>query len=143
MVDIKISSDIINTDNTVNTDMIGDGNMIFNNSGNVFEQIADNYIKMIETGVIKEGEYLPSCRDLAKNLGINPNTAQRAYTLLEEKGYVTKVLKKGVYVSYSNKNNPINDFKLTVKKYMDIGILKDDLIKAIDIVYGGECDDKN
>ena len=143
MVDIKISSDIINTDNTVNTDMIGDGNMIFNNSGNVFEQIADNYIKMIETGVIKEGEYLPSCRDLAKNLGINPNTAQRAYTLLEEKGYVTKVLKKGVYVSYSNKNNPINDFKLTVKKYMDIGISKDDLIKAIDIVYGGECDDKN
>jgi len=117
--------------------------MIFNNSGNVFEQIADNYIKMIETGVIKEGEYLPSCRDLAKNLGINPNTAQRAYTLLEEKGYVTKVLKKGVYVSYSNKNNPINDFKLTVKKYMDIGISKDDLIKAIDIVYGGECDDKN
>ena len=142
-VDIDFGSVIINTDNTVNTDMIGDGIMIFNNTGNVFEQIANNYIKMIETGVIKEGEYLPSCRDLAKDLGINPNTAQRAYTLLEEKGYVTKVLKKGVYVSYSNKNNPINEFKLDVKKYKDMGITKDDLLSAIDTVYGGDTDDKN
>jgi len=110
--------------------------MIFNNSCNVFEQIANNYIKMIESGVIKNGEYLPSCRDLAKNLGINPNTVQKAYTLLEEKGYVTKVLKKGVYVSYNKINNPLNDFKLEVKKYKDDGYKKEELFEVINEVFG-------
>ncbi len=110
--------------------------MIFNNSCNVFEQIANNYIKMIESGAIKNGEYLPSCRDLAKNLGINPNTVQKAYTLLEEKGYVTKVLKKGVYVSYNKINNPLNDFKLEVKKYKDDGYKKEELFEVINEVFG-------
>ncbi|MBR3617814.1 MAG: GntR family transcriptional regulator [Acholeplasmatales bacterium] len=117
--------------------------MIFNNNGNVFEQIAENYIKMIKSGAIKEGEYLPSCRDLAKNLGINPNTVQRAYTLLEEKGYVTKVLKKGVYVSYSNDNKIIDELKNEIIKYKENGISKEEILSLIDKVYDGGLDDKD
>jgi GntR family transcriptional regulator len=112
--------------------------MIFNNNGNVFEQIANNYIKLIKSGVIKNGEYLPSCRDLAKELGINPNTVQKAYTMLEEEGFVTKVLKKGVYVSYLENNDPLKDFKDYAKKLNDDGFSKQELKDAIDLAIGGE-----
>jgi len=116
--------------------------MIFNNNGNVFEQLANNYIRMIENNVLKEGEYLPSCRDLAKELGINPNTVQKAYTYLEEKGYVTKVLKKGVYVSYKKDNDSNNNiYKEEIRKIKDSGISKEEIIKIIDEVYGGEKND--
>lgn len=117
--------------------------MIFNNNGNVFEQIADNYIKMITSGAIKEGEYLPSCRDLARDLGINPNTVQRAYTLLEEKGYVTKVLKKGVYVSYSNENKLEDELKQDIIKYKNSGLSKEEIMNIVEEVYGGDNNAKD
>lgn len=123
--------------------MTGDGEMLFNNNGNVFEQIANNYIRLIETKAIKEGEYLPSCRDLAKSLGINPNTVQKAYTLLEEKGYVVKVLKKGVYVSYSSNNKLEDELKKELIKYKNSGISKTDAIKLLEEVYGGDSNDKD
>lgn len=136
-------SDIINTDNTDVTDMTGDGEMLFNNNGNVFEQIANNYIKLIETKAIKEGEYLPSCRDLAKEYGINPNTVQKAYTLLEEKGYVVKVLKKGVYVSYSNDNKLEDELKQDILKYKNSGLSKEEIMNIVEEVYGGDNNAKD
>ena len=112
--------------------------MIFTGKENVFEQIASNYKKLIENGILKYGEDLPSCRDLAKELAINPNTVQKAYTMLEEKGFVTKVLKKGVYVSYLENNDPLKDFKDYAKKLNDDGFSKQELKDAIDLAIGGE-----
>ena len=143
MLTYLICSTIINTDNTDNTVMTGDGKVIFNGNGNVFEQIANNFIKMIKTGAIKNGEYLPSCRDLARDLGINPNTVQRAYTHLEENGYVTKVSKKGVYVSYESDNKPLNDFKEHVRDLLSTGFSKEELIEVINEEVRGVSDDKD
>ena len=74
--------------------------MFLNGKNSIFEQIVENYKKLIVTGTITSGEYLPSCRELAKELGINPNTVARAYSKLEEEKYVTILPKKGAYVSY-------------------------------------------
>ena len=118
--------------------------MILNGGENVFEQLANNYKKLIEAGVIKTGEYLPSCREVAKEFGVNPNTVLKAYTLLEEDGYVTKVLKKGVYVSYNENKNVIKappEFKEMVEKLKEEKIEKDELVSIINLVYGGEKND--
>lgn len=143
MLTYLICSTIINTDNTDNTVMTGDGKVIFNGNGNVFEQIANNFIKMIKTGAIKNGEYLPSCRDLARDLGINPNTVQRAYTHLEENGYVTKVSKKGVYVSYSNENKLEDELKQDIIKYKNSGLSKEEIMNIVEEVYGGDNNAKD
>lgn len=133
---------IINTDNTVNTDR-GD-TLIFTGKENVFEQIASNYKKLIETGVLKYGEYLPSCRDLAKELAINPNTVQKAYTLLEEEGYVIKVVKKGVYVSYKKDDiNSLDILKEHLKNARSSGVSKEDILNALDDIYGGIENDRD
>ena len=56
--------------------------IILNGKGMVFQQIVDYYKRYITLGIIKEDEKLPSCRNLASELGINPNTVERAYKIL-------------------------------------------------------------
>ena len=64
----------------------------------VYMEIAEEYKRFIRMGVLSGGEKLPSVRGLAVELGINPNTVERAYSLLEEEGFVRTVAKKGTFV---------------------------------------------
>ena len=65
---------------------------------NICDEIADEYEKYILLGALRPGEKLPSCRALAGQLGINPNTVERAFTLLEERGLIYTLPKKGAFV---------------------------------------------
>lgn len=63
----------------------------------IYEQIADNFRRLILSGGITPGEKLPSVRELAARLAINPNTIQRAYHLLEQEGYAVLLPGKGCF----------------------------------------------
>ena len=67
----------------------------------IYEQIRDEVQKLILTGVIPPGERLPSVRELAQELAINPNTIQRAYRELEQGGYIDSVPGKGNFAALS------------------------------------------
>ena len=54
----------------------------------LYEQITEKLQMLIIKGVLKENEQMPSVRNLAMELSINPNTIQRAYGLLEQQGYI-------------------------------------------------------
>ena len=58
-------------------------------------QIRDYYKNLIDKGALKEGDYLPSVRDTSILIGVNPNTVQRAFSLLIEMGYLTPISGKG------------------------------------------------
>ena len=64
----------------------------------IYTQIADNFRTQIRAGVLLEGEKLPSVRELASELAINPNTIQRAYRELESEGWIASVSGKGSFV---------------------------------------------
>ena len=66
----------------------------------IFEQVRDGFRSLIISGVLRENEKMPSVRDLASSLAINPNTIQRAYRELEVEGYIISVPGKGSYVSH-------------------------------------------
>ena len=53
----------------------------------VYDQIVDNFKRLVDTGVLKRGEDIPNVKELAKTLIINPNTIQKAYLELENQGY--------------------------------------------------------
>ena len=53
----------------------------------IYEQVKDGLRQLIINGVLTEGSRLPSVRELAVSLTINPNTIQRAYRELEAEGY--------------------------------------------------------
>lgn len=107
----------------------------------VYAQIASDVKRKIELGLLGGGERLPSCRELGLKMGINPNTVQRAYSALEEHGYIYTVPKKGVYVSAvdgAHKAEHIAKEKLTELKAA--GLPREKLIKLINEIYE-ESDD--
>ncbi len=71
----------------------------YRDSRPIYEQIKEKLRHMILSGAMKEGEKLPSVRELAGELAINPNTIMRAYRELEAEGFVCTVQGKGCFVS--------------------------------------------
>ena len=65
----------------------------------IYTQIIDGFREQIIAGVLTHGEKLPSVRELAARLTINPNTIQRAYRALEIEGWIVTVPGKGCFVS--------------------------------------------
>lgn len=64
----------------------------------IYVQLVDGFREQIMAGVLQEGDKLPSVRELAGQLAINPNTIQRAYRELEATGWVASVAGKGSFV---------------------------------------------
>lgn len=107
----------------------------------VYLKIAEDFKRKIDLGLYKEGEQLPSCRDLAFKMGINPNTVQRAYTLLEEDGFIFTQPKKGVYVAARDKKRYAEEIaREKLCELKNSGIDKQSLINIIDEIYGDEND---
>lgn len=106
----------------------------------IYEEIVNQYEQQIKMGAMKDGDKLPSCRTLAVQLDINPNTVARAYKILERDGYVKTIEKKGIYVSYTatpelaeQKRNEVILEQLEV--IYQSGIDKNSLIELVKEVY--------
>lgn len=65
----------------------------------IYEQVVEKIQNLVVRGVLAPDSKLPSVRGLAVELAINPNTIQRAYTELEQMGYIYTVKGRGNYVS--------------------------------------------
>ena len=64
----------------------------------IYSQIIDGIREQILNGVLQQGDKLPSVREQALSLAINPNTIQRAYRELEMQGWIATVPGKGCFV---------------------------------------------
>ena len=65
----------------------------------IYEQIKDGFRTLILSGALGPDEKMPSVRELATELAINPNTIQRAYRELEQEGYICSVPGKGSFIA--------------------------------------------
>lgn len=81
----------------------------------IYEQIQTELRRLMLTGVLPPGSRLPSVRELAGQLAINPNTIQRAYAELESEGYVVSVTGKGSFVAEGDTQNAARKAELTGK----------------------------
>ena len=64
----------------------------------IYVQIIDGVKEQITAGILHAGDKLPSVRELAASLAINPNTIQRSYRQLEMEGWIATVPGKGCFV---------------------------------------------
>lgn len=107
----------------------------------LYEQIEDNFCKLISAGIMVPDQKLPSVRSLASQLAINPNTIQRAYRELEAKGFIYSVSGKGSFVSDasdaldSRKAELLGQFDSLASELMELGCTADEL--AIRLRKGG------
>ena len=65
----------------------------------IYEQVKSEFRRLILSGALPRGEKLPSVRELAGSLAINPNTLQRAYRELETEGCIISMPGKGSFVA--------------------------------------------
>ena len=63
----------------------------YHDSRPIYEKVKDSLRQLIFSGALGEGEKLPSVRELAVSLTVNPNTIQRAYRELEQEGTIVSV----------------------------------------------------
>ncbi|MCL2456226.1 MAG: GntR family transcriptional regulator [Defluviitaleaceae bacterium] len=65
----------------------------------IYEQVVEKFKRQIIARELIEGTRVPSIRDLAKELGVNPNTIQKAYRELEAQNYFYTVIGQGSFIS--------------------------------------------
>lgn len=116
----------------------------YRDSRPIYEQIMDELRKMIISGVFAPDEKLPSVRELAQQLAINPNTIQRAYRELELTGYIYSVAGKGNFaaekheVDESRKAALLAQLAETVKELRFLGVGDAEIAECLK---GGRNDD--
>jgi len=96
--------------------------IISNTSGEpIYQQIMYQIIAHINSGQLREGEMVPSIRQLAKDLRISVITTKRAYEDLEKEGYIISVPGKGSFVAPHNKERiKENQLKLLEEKLVEV-----------------------
>ena len=111
----------------------------FSGKQDVYLEIVEKYKEYIRLGVIKKGEKLPSVRTAAGELGVNPNTVAKAYSVLEEQGYICSLPKKGAFVTYDGEEREKdNERKKMVYALRDAGVKKSTLLAWIKEIYGND-----
>ena len=68
----------------------------------IYEQLKNRTLELIMAGVLEQDSQLPSVRSLARDLGVNPNTIQKAYQDMEKEGIIYSVAGKGSFVNDIN-----------------------------------------
>ncbi|WP_024833269.1 GntR family transcriptional regulator [Ruminiclostridium josui] len=71
----------------------------------IYEQIKDKIKELVITGAVKTDDKIPSVRELAQTLTINPNTIQKAYKDLETEGIIYSVKGKGNFIAPLDKSS--------------------------------------
>ena len=105
----------------------------YRDSRPIYEQIVDELRKLIIAGVFAPDEKLPSVRELAQQLAINPNTIQRAYRELELSGYLYSVPGKGNFagshreVDAGRRDALMNTLRTTVRELRFLGVTDGEL----------------
>jgi GntR family transcriptional regulator len=103
----------------------------------IYEQVKDGLRKLMVTGVMQEGEKLPSVRALAATLAINPNTIQKAYEALEAEGYVYSVAGKGSFVApqtgvdESHRRQLLEQWQTLTRELLYLGVDPEELNRFI------------
>lgn len=103
----------------------------------IYEQVTERFKMLILRGIIKADEKMPSVRNLAVELSINPNTIQRAYTELEKQGYIYTVKGKGNFAVDAAKLLPVYKEELLTRlkeiceQAEEIGITREEIISQM------------
>lgn len=112
----------------------------------IYQQVKESIRQLIISGVLLPESKLPSVREVAGHLAINPNTIQRAYRELESEGFIYSIPGKGSFIC---ERHEINDeerkklwaaFDQAVKELKYLGVSSEELMEHLSNE-GGSIDD--
>lgn len=104
----------------------------------IYLQIKEALCRLMLTGALQTHERLPSVREMAAQLAINPNTIQRAYRELEHEGFIYSMAGKGSFVApleqvdTSRIDARREQFRESARELLHLGITKQALMEILD-----------
>jgi len=109
----------------------------------IYEQIIESIREMVVKGVLRPSDKLPSVREMAKDMTLNPNTVQKAYQELERQGLICTVRGRGTFICEDIKpkdqEEKINELLVEMKKLLVaaiyLGLKKEEVIVEIEKLY--------
>lgn len=107
----------------------------------IYEQIQDQVIHFIALGLFTPDQQLPAVRQLASDLGVNPNTVSKAYQELERLGFVVSQMGKGTFINAQQdtlrlvKNSKKNELRDCAETCKSLGITYKELHDIIELTY--------
>ena len=112
----------------------------------IYEQLYQSILRLSALGAMLPGEQLPSVRALAQELGVNPNTVQKAYQLLEHDGYICSVPGKGSFLcdlggeAAKKKREAEQALRQAVRAALDSAVSPEEIRSLVErILTGGEA----
>ena len=111
----------------------------------IYTQVVDGFREQIAAGGLQQGDRLPSVRELACQLTINPNTIQRAYRELEHLGLISTVAGKGAFASADGdgagrrKRELLDEMAALLRELRLLGATEEEIRQAL-LVSSGEED---
>ena len=104
----------------------------------IYRQIVDQTCQLIASGQLRCGEHLPSVRALAADLGINPMTVSKAYSLLERDGVVARQRGRGMVVEETT-ITPVESIRPQAQAIVEaaqrLRLSREDVARAIDVAW--------
>ncbi|MBO5474051.1 MAG: GntR family transcriptional regulator [Lachnospiraceae bacterium] len=112
----------------------------FNSDEAIYMQLRNQIIMGIATSKFREGDMLPSVRQLAEHIGINMHTVNKAYTVLRQEGYVKVDRRKGAMIAVDidkiqAMEDVRNDLLVTLAKASCKNISREEVHALIDEIY--------
>jgi GntR family transcriptional regulator len=111
----------------------------------IYEQIIEQTQRLIASGILKEGDQLPSVRVLSQELSVNPNTLQKAYSELERRGVCVSAPGNGRFVTADALRLVGEELKESLKEIRRIaeelcaaGMPVESVLKSVKAAYGKE-----
>ena len=104
----------------------------------LYEQISEKFRTLIVSGALLPGEKMPSVRQLAMDLSINPNTIQRAYMELEQQGLIYPVKGRGncvtdnPHIQQLSRLDYLKELSDFLKKGKDLGISSEEIRRLVE-----------
>ena len=108
----------------------------------IYEQLIDNIRTLAVQGHLKPDEHLPSVRQLAAELAINPNTIQKAYAELERQNVIYSLPGRGNFISpdigsvaKQERQRQLEALGVLIRQAQNAGVEKSEIQKLLDVVY--------
>lgn len=105
----------------------------------IYEQICRAICSNIARGIFKENDKIPASRTLAQQLGLNPNTVAKAYSILERDGIIYTLAGRGSFIA-NQKGKAVStlthDFEEKTLEALNAGVTAEELIEIVNRLKG-------